>query len=212
MSSVLMVKHPLVSHYIRTLRDRDTDIEQFRRAIKGLGFFLAAEATRVLPTVEETVITPLGIEAPGERLDSTRVLLVPVLRAGLGFVDSFVDLLPGAGIAHVGVSRDHDTLEARTYLSSLPDNPGRYDAVFILDPMLATGNSGAKALEIIGRAGFPQEKTIFVCGFAVEAGINQISGRFPAVRIITAAIDLKLNEVGYIVPGLGDAGDRLYLL
>lgn len=212
MSSVTVVKHPLVSHHIRTLRDRNTDIELFRRAIKGLGFFLAAEASRILPTIASPVITPLGVEAPGEKVDSTRVLLVPVLRAGLGFVDSFIDLLPGARVAHVGISRDHDTLEARTYLSALPENPERYDGVFILDPMLATGNSGVKTLEIIGQAGFPQEKTVFICGFAVEAGINQIRNKFPAVPIITATIDWKLNEVGYIVPGLGDAGDRLYLL
>ncbi|GBF34417.1 uracil phosphoribosyltransferase [Desulfocucumis palustris] len=212
MSFVTVLKHPLASHHIRILRDRDTDIEMFRRSLKGLGLFLAVEATRQLQAVSSPVITPLDVEAPGEAVESGRVLLVPVLRAGLGFLDSFLELLPAARVAHVGVSRDHETLQACTYLSVIPQNPELFDTVFVLDPMLATGNSSVKTLEILQDAGYSQEKIIFACGFAVEEGINQIKSKFPAIGIIAGTIDWKLNEVGYIVPGLGDAGDRLYLI
>lgn len=211
MSSVTVLKHPLVNDRIRTLRDRDTDTELFRRALKELGLFLAMESTRHLSTKETTVITPLGVEAKAEEMDSSRYLLVPVLRAGLGFVDSFLEFLPKAKVAHIGVARDHDTLEARAYLFSVPANPVYYDEVFILDPMLATGNSSVKVLELLSEAGFLASNVRLVCGFAVDAGIKQINLKFPGVHIITATIDLGLNEVGYIVPGLGDAGDRLFL-
>jgi len=212
LSLVTVVRHPLVNDRIRTLRDREIDTELFRRALKELGLILAVEATRHLPTRETTVVTPLGVEARCEEVDSTRHLLVPVLRAGLGFVDSFLEFLPKAKVAHVGVARDHETLEARAYLCSVPGNPEEYDAVFILDPMLATGNSSVKVLELLRDAGFKAEKITLVCGFAVEAGISQVKTKFPEVRIVAATVDQRLNEVGYIVPGLGDAGDRLYLL
>lgn len=212
MSLVTVLKHPLVNDRLRTLRRRETDIESFRRALKGLGFFLAVEATSQLPTKQSPVVTPLGIEAPAEELDSSRLLLVPILRAGLGFVESFLELLPRARVAHIGIARDHETLEAKTYLSSLPANPGDFDGVFVLDPMLATGNSCVKTLEILVESGYAPEKIVLVCGFAVETGIKQVNERFPSIRIVTAVIDWKLNEVGYIVPGLGDAGDRLNLI
>lgn len=212
MSSVNVVKHPLVSDRIRTLRDRETDTELFRRALKELGLILAMESTRHLSTRETTVMTPLGVEARSEEVDSARYLLVPVLRAGLGFVDSFLEFLPKAKVAHVGVARDHDTLEAKAYLCSVPGNPVEYDEVFVLDPMLATGNSSVKVLEMLVEAGFPAHKISLVCGFAVEVGILQVNQKFPEVPIVTATIDSKLNELGYIVPGLGDAGDRLFLL
>ncbi|MDQ0285473.1 MULTISPECIES: uracil phosphoribosyltransferase [Desulfofundulus] len=212
MSSVILVRHPLVSDRLRTLRDRETDTELFRRALRELGLILAIEATRHLPTRETAVVTPLGVEARVEEVDSSRCLLVPVLRAGLGFVDSFFEFLPKARVAHVGVARDHDTLEARVYLSSVPGNAFEYDHVFILDPMLATGNSSVKVLELLRETGYSTEKVVLVCGFAVETGIKQVTRKFPGVRIVTAAIDPVLNDLGYIVPGLGDAGDRLFLL
>jgi uracil phosphoribosyltransferase len=201
----------LVSDRIKTLRDRDTGAELFRRALKELGLFLAVEATRHLATKETTVITPLEVEARAEEVDSARCLLVPILRAGLGFVDSFLEFLPGARVAHVGVARDHDTLEARAYLFSVPIDPAGYDEVFILDPMLATGNSSVKVLELLNGAGFLAGNVTLVCGFAVNEGIARVSRKFPGVHIVTATIDRKLNEAGYIVPGLGDAGDRLFL-
>jgi uracil phosphoribosyltransferase len=211
-SSVILVKHPLVSDRLRTLRDRETNTELFRRALRELGLILAVEATRHLSTRETTVVTPLGVEARVEEVDSSRCLLVPVLRAGLGFLDCFLEFLPRARVAHVGVARNHDTLEAEVYLSSVPLNATEYDHVFILDPMLATGNSSVKVLELLQLRGYSPGKVVLVCGFAVEAGITQVCLKFPGVRIVTAAIDPELNDLGYIVPGLGDAGDRLYLL
>lgn len=212
MNSVNIVKHPLVSDRVRTLRDRETGAELFRRALKELGFLLAVESTRHLPVRPATVITPLGLEAASEEVDSARCLLVPVLRAGLGFLESFLELLPRAKVAHVGVARDHDTLEARAYLCSLPGNPADYDRVFVLDPMLATGNSSVKVLELLATGGFPANKVCLVCGFAVEEGLSRVTGQFPGICIVTAVVDEGLNDCGYIVPGLGDAGDRLFLL
>lgn len=212
MSSVTEINHPLAKSLVRTLRNRDTGIEAFRRALRGLGFFLAAEATATLPATPSPVMTPLDMEAPALEVDTTRVLLVPVLRAGLGFVESFLEFLPGAKVAHIGVSRDHESLMATCYVSTLPENRGEFDAVFVLDPMLATGNSSVKTLEILRDKGFQPEKITMACGFAVQEGIGHVQQKFPAVRIVTATVDWKLNDVGYIVPGLGDAGDRLYLL
>ncbi|MCL6476870.1 MAG: uracil phosphoribosyltransferase [Peptococcaceae bacterium] len=211
MKSVTVLRHPIVSDRLRTLRDVKTDTELFRRALRELSFFLAVEATSDLPSTPDPVLTPLGVEAPGETVDSSRVLLVPILRAGLGFVDCFLEFLPKAKVAHVGISRDHETLEAKVYMTTLPEKPDSFDRVYILDPMLATGNSSVKTMEILVKTGFEPEKIALVCGFAVEEGIRQVNEKYPAVRIITAVIDWKLNDVGYIVPGLGDAGDRLFL-
>ncbi|WP_066634616.1 uracil phosphoribosyltransferase [Desulfolucanica intricata] len=212
MNNVTLLKHPVVSDRLTTLRHRDTEIELFRRALRELGFFLAMEATSKLPLVKSRVVTPLGIEVDSEELDSAKVLLAPILRAGLGFVESFLELVPRAKIAHIGISRDHDTLKAMPYLNSLPGNPEYFDAIFMLDPMLATGNSAVKALEILTEGGFKPEKIILVCAFAVQEGIKQVYEKFPAVHIVTATVDWSLNDLGYIVPGLGDAGDRLYLI
>ena len=212
MKNVTVLKHPVVSDRLTTLRHKDTQIELFRRALRELGFFLAMEATSKLPTIKSKVITPLGIEVDTEELESARVLLAPILRAGLGFVESFLELVPRAKIAHIGIARDHDTLQAMPYLNSLPSSHEYFDMVFMLDPMLATGNSAVKALEILTKKGFAQEKIILVCAFAVKEGIEQINEKFPSVHIVVATLDWNLNDVGYIVPGVGDAGDRLYLI
>lgn len=212
MKSVTVLKHPIVSDRLRTLRDAKTDTELFRRALRELSFFLAVEATSDLPSTPEPVVTPLDVEAPAETVESSKVLLVPILRAGLGFVECFLEFLPKAKVAHVGISRDHETLQAKMYMSALPENPAGFDRVYILDPMLATGNSSVKTMDILVKAGFKAEKIVLVCGFAVQEGIRQINEKYPEVRIVTAVVDWKLNEVGYIVPGLGDAGDRLFLL
>ncbi|MFZ5591875.1 MAG: uracil phosphoribosyltransferase [Bacillota bacterium] len=212
MQTVTVLRHPVVADKLRTLRDRHTSIHAFRSALKGLGFFLAMEATKTLPAVDAPVYTPLDVEAPATKIKSERVLLVPILRAGLGLVDSFLEFLPAARVAHIGISRDHETLQARAYLCSLPENPADFDRVFVLDPMLATGNSSVKTLDLIMEAGYSPEKITLVCAFAVEQGINQIIKKYPQVSIVTATIDPQLNEKGYIVPGLGDAGDRLFLI
>jgi len=194
------------------LRDRDTKTENFRQAMDKLGLLLAVEATINLPAEVDTVITPLDVEAQCSYVDDSKILLIPILRAGLGFVDSFVDVLPAAKVAHIGIARDHDTFEARTYLDTVPDHPEDFSQVLILDPMLATGNSSARAIELILSKGYTADKMTLVCALSTMVGIKQLQSKFPALSIITAAIDPELNEKAYIVPGLGDAGDRLNLL
>ncbi len=212
MSKTTVVKHPVVEHCLKILRDQDSDIVAFRSSLTRLGFFLAAEATKDIPTKTVEIITPLNISTKVSEIIDDSVLLVPILRAGLGFVESFLELIPRAKVAHIGMSRDHETLEAKVYLRTLPDNVADYKKVFVLDPMLATGNSCVKTLEILVEAGVKPENLVVTCAFAVEEGIEQIKSKYPEVKIITAAIDEKLNEFGYIVPGCGDAGDRLFLI
>lgn len=212
MSSVNLIKHPLAGNYLRTLRNRDTKTEDFRQAMDKLGLLLAVEATMDLNSCMDTVITPLDIEARCSYVDDNRILLIPILRAGLGFVESFVDVLPSAKVAHIGIARDHETLEARPYLDTVPEHHEDFDRVLILDPMLATGNSSVKAIELILKKGYSAEKMTLACALSTMVGINQLHSKFPTLKIVTAAIDPELNERAYIVPGLGDAGDRLNLI
>jgi uracil phosphoribosyltransferase len=212
MTSVNVIKHPIAGNCLKILRDRETKTEEFRRAMDKLGLLLAVEATSELATTTDTVITPLDIEAHCSYVNDSKILLIPILRAGLGFVESFTRILSSAKVAHIGIARDHDTLEAKPYLNTVPDNPDEFDQVLILDPMLATGNSSAKALQMVIDKGYAPEKMIFCCALSTTKGIDQLRQKFPNLKIITAAIDPELNEKAYIVPGLGDAGDRLNLL
>ncbi|SHG81431.1 uracil phosphoribosyltransferase [Thermosyntropha lipolytica DSM 11003] len=211
MEHVTVLNNPIAGNCIKALRDKETKTSDFRRALRTLGYLLAVEACQKLKTKEDKVITPLEVEAVCSYVDDSRILLVPVLRAGLGLVESFLTFLPSARVAHVGMYRDHETLEAKPYLNNVPPNKGGIDQVIVLDPMLATGNSGVKALEFVVEKGYKPEQIIYVCAFAAEPGIKQVLNKFPGVEIITAVIDPILNDKGYIVPGLGDAGDRLYL-
>ncbi len=212
MSSVVVLNHPVAGNCLRILRDKRTETESFRKELKRLGLLLAIEATRDIECVTEPVVTPLDMEINCSRLRDGRVLLVPILRAGLGFVDSFLAILPAAKVAHIGVARDHDTLQAVVYLDTVPDRYVDFDHVFVVDPMLATGNSSVKTLELITAKGYKPEQITLVCALAVEQGITQVHKRFPEIKIITAVIDPGLNDNAYIVPGLGDAGDRLNLI
>ncbi len=212
MEKVHVIDHPLAGNALRIMRNRDSHIKDFREALNSLGLLLAVEACRGLELQQQQVITPLDTPAECSFVDDNRILLVPVLRAGLGFVESFQSLLPMARVAHVGMYRDHDTLEARPYLNSVPEQDNQYDRVIVLDPMLATGNSGVKALEFILDKGYKPSQVLFVCALAVRQGIEQIQAKYPQIEIFTAAIDPRLDDRAYIVPGLGDAGDRLYLI
>jgi len=212
MKPVTVLDHPLAGNSLCTLRNKETRTEEFRMAMEKLGMLLAVEATRDLPTVPETVVTPLEVEAVCDTVKGNRIILVPILRAGLGFVDCFLDVLPAAKVAHIGVARDHVTFEARTYLNTLPENTGEIDRVFVLDPMLATGNSSVSALKLVVEKGYSPETITLVTALSVKEGIQQVQNAFPAVKIVTGVIDPYLNEKAYIVPGLGDAGDRLNLL
>jgi uracil phosphoribosyltransferase len=193
------------------LRDRNTKTEDFRQAMDKLGLLLAVEASLNLPTEIDTVITPLDIEARCSYVDDSKILLIPILRAGLGFVDSFVDVLSAAKVAHIGIARDHETLEARAYLDTVPEHPEDFDHVFILDPMLATGNSSVRRSNLFSARAIRRANYLCLCPFH-HGRHSAIAKQIPELSIITAANDPELNEKAYIVPGLGDAGDRLNLL
>lgn len=212
MDQIHVINHPLAGNALRVLRNRDSNIKEFREALNCLGLLLATEACRELDVQNTQVITPLDTPAECSFVDDTRILLAPVLRAGLGLVESFLTFLPSARVAHIGMYRDHDTLEACPYLNTVPEQTKDFDRIIVLDPMLATGNSGVKALDFIMDKGYAPASILFVCTLATRQGIGQILDKYPQVKIFTAAVDPSLNDKAYIVPGLGDAGDRLYLL
>jgi uracil phosphoribosyltransferase len=208
----LVADHPLVAHKLTALRDIGTPTHEFRRLADELVTLLAYEATRHLQVEPVAIETPV-IAAQGVRLAGPAPLIVPVLRAGIGMLDGMVRLLPGAAVGFVGLARDEQTLVATTYAERLPANlSGR--EIFVLDPMLATGGTLETVVRMLinrGAAGVTA-----VCLLAAPEGLARIDAAFPEdqasvpVRVVTAAVDARLNEHGYIVPGLGDAGDRLF--
>ena len=201
-----VVDHPLVQHKLSLLRDRQTASAQFRRLLKEIGVLLAYEATRDLPLTTVEVQTPLeSMTAPV--LAGKKIALVSVLRAGNGLLDGFVEILPSARIGHVGLYRDEQTLAAVEYYCNLPRDLNERD-VFILDPMLATGHSSATAVDRVREAS-PRSMR-FVALVAAPEGVAYFHDHHPDVPIFTAALDRQLDERGYILPGLGDAGDRLF--
>lgn len=202
---VLLVDHPAVADRLARLRDRDAPVPVFRRMVEEIGLFLAYEATRALRTTECTVQTPLE-PATAWRI-ARRPVVSPILRAGLGLLPGFLNCIDDAEIAHLGFYRDPASLEPVPYYANMPRNLSERD-VFVLDPMLATGNSGSAAIALLASRG--AREITFVCLIAAPEGIERISSAHPDVRIVTAAIDERLNDHGYIMPGLGDAGDRMF--
>ncbi len=206
----LLADHPLIAHKLTTLRDERTDSPTFRRLVDELVTLLAYEATRDIRVAEVTVTTPVG-PATGHRMAQPRPVVVPILRAGLGMLEGMTRLLPTAEIGFLGMIRDEVTLEATTYADRLPsDLSGRQ--VFLLDPMLATGGTLIMAMDLVLARG--ARDVTAICILAAPEGIEAVDAavadRIPEITLVTAAIDERLNEHGYIVPGLGDAGDRLY--
>ena len=200
-----LVPHPLVHDALATLRDSSTPPELFRRVAVRISLLLAAEATRDVPSVESTVNTPLG-PAPARRLVAD-VVVVPVLRAGLGMLDAILELIPSARVGHIGLQRDEMTAIASQYYSKLPaDLSG--SVVLMIDPMLATGGSAVAALDLLRRAGARDVRMI--CIVAAPEGIALVERHHPEVTIFTPVVDQGLNAHKFIVPGLGDFGDRLY--
>ena len=200
-----VLKHPLLTHKLAQLRRKETDTKEFRETLKEIAGLMAYEITRDLPVRDITIETPLG-KCKTQEL-AMDVVLVPVLRAGLGMVDGISNLIPTARIGHIGMYRDHNTLKPITYYSKFPLNIS--DAVvMVLDPMLATGGSSTGAIQVLKDHG---AKTIkLVCVVGAPQGVECIMKDHPDVQIYLAGLDEKLNEQGYIVPGLGDAGDRLF--
>ena len=200
-----LVEHPLVHDALAVLRNKRTAPDDFRRAAMRISVLLAAEAMRDVPFTNATVDTPLG-SAPA-RFVTSDVVVVPVLRAGLGMLDAVLELVPGARVGHIGLQRDEMTAVASQYYSKLPD---RLDSSFVLmiDPMLATGGSAVAALDLLRREG--ARRVRLVCIVAAPEGVDLVERRFPDVDIYSPVVDRGLNERKFIVPGLGDFGDRLY--
>lgn len=201
-----VLDHPLVHHKLSLIRDRKTPGSLFRTLIEEVGLLLAVEATRALP------LEPAVIETPLERTESLRLrqldpVLVPVLRAGLGLLPSFLRLLPTAKVGHLGLYRDHDSLVPVPYYRNFPPLLGARP-VFVLDPMLATGGSASEAVSQLKGAG--AENLALVAVLAAPEGLHRLQSDHPDLRIIVGAVDRQLNDKGYILPGLGDAGDRLF--
>jgi len=200
-----IVNHPAVQDRLARLRDASTPTPVFRRLVEEIGQLLAYEATRDLPLTEIELQTPVAL-AKVRRI-ATRPVVAPILRAGLGLLPGFMAGVDDAVVAHLGFYRDPKTLAAIPYYANLPDDLGSRD-VFVLDPMLATGHSGSAALAMLAERG--AKSPVFVCIIAAPEGVATLRREHPGVRIVAAALDDRLNDHGYIVPGLGDAGDRMF--
>ncbi len=203
---VTVIDHPLIQHKLTLMRQSDTSTAGFRSLMSEIALLLGYEVTRDLPLEKRTISTPITeMEAP--HLVGKKLVVVPILRAGIGLVDSLLQLIPSARVGHIGLYRDPETLEPVEYYLKLPEKMDDRD-VLVVDPMLATGNSAAEAVARI--KDFNPRSIKFLCLLAAPEGVEHFQNRHPDVPLYTAAIDDKLNEKGYIVPGLGDAGDRLY--
>ena len=203
---VTVVEHPLVQHKLGLLRDVTTDTGMFRQLVHELTLLLTYEATKELATEEIEVETPLE-RTPAQRISGKKVAVCPILRAGLGMLDAVLSLISGARVGFIGLYRDEETLEAIEYYVKLPQDIADRD-VIVLDPMLATGNSTAAAVTTVKKAGAQSIRLISI--IAAPEGVSRLHAEHPEVAIVVASVDRRLNEKGFIVPGLGDAGDRLY--
>ena len=203
MSNVYVFDHPLIQHKTAMIRKEDTSVKDFRELVREISMLMGYEATRKLPLEEVEITTPI-CDTKVNMLKGEDIAIVPILRAGLGMVDGMLALVPNAKVGHVGLYRDHEPVE---YYCKLPNDIDKRE-IFVVDPMLATGGSAAAAIDFIKARG--GKKIIFMCLIAAPEGIEALQKAHPDVDIFIAAKDEKLNENAYIVPGLGDAGDRLY--
>lgn len=205
MSEVCILNHSLLSHKITHLRDVNTDVRDFRQLIHEISMLICYEATKNMPLTDTAVTTPI-CETVGKTL-SKQPVLVPILRAGLGMLEPFLQIIPSAKVGHIGLARDHETLLPAEYYCNLPNDIAERE-VIVLDPMLATGGSGAAAVDFIKKRGAKNIR--FACIIAAPVGIETMQKAHPDVDLFVGCLDEKLNDVGYIVPGLGDAGDRIF--
>jgi uracil phosphoribosyltransferase len=205
-NTVRVAAHPLILHKLTLLRSVETTTDNFRRLLREVSTLLAYEATRDLPVVSVRITTPVATcDAPS--LAGKKLCLVAILRAGTGMLDGMLDVLPNARVGHIGLYRDPVSLRPVEYYFKMPDDIAER-TVIVVDPMLATGNSAANAIARIKALGAVAPK--FVCLLAAPEGLAVLAAQHPDVEVLTAAVDERLNEHGYIVPGLGDAGDRLF--
>jgi uracil phosphoribosyltransferase len=205
-SRVTVVLHPLVQHKLSYLRDKDTPTVHFRKLVNELTLLLTYEATKDFPTAPVDIETPLE-RMEAQRISGKKVAVCPVLRAGVGMLEGVLSLISSARVGFIGMYRDEETLEPVEYYVKLPDDLSERDAI-VLDPMLATGNSTAAAIASVKQAGARSVTAVAIV--AAPEGIDRVHRDHPDVHIVCAAVDRGLNERGFIVPGLGDAGDRLY--
>ena len=206
MANVHVLAHPLIQHKLAILRDKKTSVKEFRELVSEIAGLMCYEATRNLPTHEVEVETPVAT-AKCRMLAGKKLAIVPVLRAGLGMVDSMVDLIPSAKIGHIGLYRDPETHQPVEYYCKLPDDVANRQ-VFLVDPMLATGGSAVAAINFLKKRGCKNIIMLNIIG--CPEGIQRVQEEHPDVEMYLAACDEKLNEHAYIVPGLGDAGDRIF--
>lgn len=205
MSQLYVMNHPLIVHKVSILRNKDTTVKEFRELINEIALLMGYEATKDLKLTEIDVETPIA-KTKGQIVEK-QVALVPILRAGLGMVDALMSLIPAAKVGHIGLYRDHETLQPVEYYCKLPTDIEERQ-VLVLDPMLATGGSSAAAIDFIKKRGAKRIKLMCIIG--APEGVEKVQQAHPDVDIYVAALDEKLNKKGYIVPGLGDAGDRLF--
>ena len=205
MGKLIIIDHPLVQHKVTMLRNINTGNKEFRELVEEIATLICFEATRDLPTIETTVETPISA-SKGRQIEK-KLGVVPILRAGIGMVNGMLNLMPTAKVGHLGMYRDPVTLQPVTYYGKLPKDAKERE-IFIVDPMLATGGTAAAAIEFLKSQGVTDIK--FLCLIAAPEGVEKIQTEYPDVDIYTAAYDSHLNSHGYIVPGLGDAGDRLF--
>ena len=212
LNKVRIINNPVVSLNLCTLRDKNTDAQGVRIATRKITRCLLYEASKNLPLVDKEVTTPLTTFTTKTIDPDIELIISPILRAGLIFTDEAIDILPQATIRHLGMYRDEETLKPVWYYNKVPmeaQNPGKF-YVYITDPMLATGNSLLGAIELYANKGIPIDHIKCICIIAAPPGIENIQKHYHDIEIITAAIDDHLNEKGYIVPGMGDAGDRIF--
>ena len=206
MSKVLVMDHPLIQHKVSLMRDKETGTKEFRDLLNEISMLMAYEVTRDLPLREVEIETPI-CRAQTKVIAGKKLAIVPILRAGLGMVDGIMSLVPSAKVGHIGLYRDPNTLEPVEYYCKLPEDCEERE-ILLVDPMLATGGSASAAIRFLKRRGCKHIK--LVCLIAAPEGTSRIQADHPDVNIYVAAMDEKLNDHGYIVPGLGDAGDRLF--
>ncbi|MBQ9980009.1 MAG: uracil phosphoribosyltransferase [Oscillospiraceae bacterium] len=206
MGTLTIFDHPLIQHKLSILRDKETGVKEFREIVSEIANLMCYEATRDLQIEEIEIETPVATAKCG-RLAGKKLAIVPILRAGLGMVEGMLDLIPSAKVGHIGLYRDPETLQPVEYYCKLPPDIGQRD-VFVVDPMLATGGSAAAAITFLKEHGCHHIRLMNI--IAAPEGVEKVQSEHPDVDIYTAALDEKLNDHGYIVPGLGDAGDRIF--
>ena len=206
MSTVTVMDHPLIQHKIGIMRDKNTSTKEFRALVAEIAMLIYYEASRNLPLADKEIETPL-VKTTVKEIAGKKLCVVPILRAGLHMADGILNLTPNAKVGHIGLYRNEETLEPVEYFCKLPSDAADRE-IFVVDPMLATGGSAIAAIELLKKRGI--KKIRFLCLIAAPEGIKKLQEAHPDVNIFVGAKDERLNEKGYILPGLGDAGDRIY--